>query len=171
MPPDARRGFARARVGHFATSDGRRPSLVPVCFVLLGDTVYHAVDAKPKSVAASRLRRVANIRANPNAALLVDHYEEDWSRLWFSLARGRARLIIDGVEHRRAIVALRRKYAQYRSTLPLTDDALVIALDVRQVSRWVSAGRRPRAKAAPPRARRSGSRVSQRPDRHIDRRS
>lgn len=152
MPPQSRRGFARARVGHFATSDGRRPSLVPVCFVLLGGTVYHAIDAKPKSLPANRLRRVANIRANPNAALLVDHYEEDWSRLWFSLARGQARLITEGVEHRRAILALRRKYPQYRSTFPLADDALVIALDVRQMTRWVSAGRRPGAKAAPPRA-------------------
>lgn len=151
MPPDARRTFARARVGRFATSDGRRPSLVPVCFVLLGETIYHAIDAKPKSVPATRLRRIANIRANPNATLLVDHYDEDWSRLWFSLARGRARLLTDGVEHRRAILALRRKYAQYRSTFPLTADALVIALDVRRVTRWVSAGRRRRAKVADPR--------------------
>jgi PPOX class probable F420-dependent enzyme len=142
LPPAVRRQVASARVGHFATSDGRRPALIPVCFVLLGETVYHAIDAKPKSLPASRLRRVANIRANPNAALLVDHYDEDWRRLWYVLVRGTARLLQGGAEHRRAVAALRRKYPQYRTTLPLAADALVIALDVAHVTRWVSGRRR-----------------------------
>src|SRR5207244_6039994 len=68
-----RRRIGRARVGHFATSDGREPALVPVCLVLLGDTLYHAIDAKPKSAAPGRLRRVRNVRAHPFAAVLVHH--------------------------------------------------------------------------------------------------
>ncbi len=131
-----RRRIARARVGHLATSDGTKPTVVPVCFVLLGDTLYQAIDAKPKSVAPGRLRRVKNVRANPWAALVIDHYAEDWRRLWWVLLHGRARLVEPGPEQQRAITALRRKYAQYRTTTPLTSNALVIALDVRRLRHW-----------------------------------
>lgn len=118
--------------------------LVPVCFVLLGETLYHAIDAKPKSVAPDQLRRVVNLRANPNATLLIDHYVEDWRRLWYAQFAGRGRLLVFGPEHRRAIIALRRKYPQYRSTVPLPADALVIALDVQRLRHWQasSPGRR-----------------------------
>jgi PPOX class probable F420-dependent enzyme len=131
-----RRRITRARVGHLATSDGTRPSVVPVCFVLVGDCVYQAIDAKPKSVAPGRLRRVKNIRANPKAALLVDQYLEDWRRLWWVLLQGRARLVTQGAEQQRAIAALRRKYPQYRTTTPLMPNALVIALDVGRLRHW-----------------------------------
>jgi PPOX class probable F420-dependent enzyme len=151
IDPGLRRRIARARVGHLATSDGTRPSVVPVCFVLLGDTLYQAIDAKPKSVNAGQLRRVKNIQANPKAALLIDHYVEDWRRLWWVLLRGRARLVVDTREQQRVIAALRRKYPQYRTTTPLVADALVIALDVRRLRHWQAnrpvgrgqAGRRP----------------------------
>ena len=131
-----RRRIGRARVGHFATSDGREAALVPVCFVLLGDTVYHAIDAKPKSAAPDKLRRVRNVRANPSAALLVDHYDEDWGRLWYVLLRGHADVLDHSAEQQRAIAALKRKYVQYRTTVPLAGDALVIALAVRRISHW-----------------------------------
>ena len=131
-----RRRIARARVGHLATSDGRVPSVVPVCFVLVGETLYQAVDGKPKSVDAARLRRVKNVRANPRAALLIDHYVEDWRRLWYVLLRGKARIVDDGPEQQRAIGALRKKYPQYRTTVPLAPDALVIAIDVRRLRHW-----------------------------------
>jgi len=109
---------------------------VPVCFVLLGETLYHAIDAKPKSVAPDRLRRVVNLRANPNATLLIDHYVEDWRRLWYAQFAGPARLLRRGPEHQHAITALRRKYPQYRTTTPLLADALVIALDVQRLRHW-----------------------------------
>jgi PPOX class probable F420-dependent enzyme len=110
-----RRRINRARVGHLATSDGSTPSVVPVCFVLVGETLYQAIDGKPKSVDPGRLLRVRNVRANPRAALLIDHYVEDWRRLWYVLLRGRARIVDRGPEQQRAIVALRRKYPQYRT--------------------------------------------------------
>lgn len=115
-----------------------------MCFVLLGETLYHAIDAKPKSVAPDRLRRVVNLRANPNATLLIDHYVEDWRRLWYAQFAGRARLLRQGPEHQHAITALRRKYPQYRTTTPLLADALVIALDVQRLRDWQasSPGRR-----------------------------
>jgi PPOX class probable F420-dependent enzyme len=136
IDPGLRRRITRARVGHLATSDGTRPTVIPVCFVLLGDTVYQAIDAKPKSVAPRRLRRIRNIQANPRAALVVDQYLEDWQRLWWVLLHGRARLVTQAPEQRRAIAALRRKYRQYRTTTPLAADALVIALDVRRLRHW-----------------------------------
>jgi len=147
-----RRHLGRARVGHFATTDGRSPALVPVCFVLLGDTLYQALDAKPKSTAPGELRRVRNVRANPSAALLIDHYEEDWTRLWYVLLRGEASILDPGPEQRRAIAALKRKYPQYRTTLPLAADALVIALGVRQISHWRASSpiRRRAGRRAPP---------------------
>jgi PPOX class probable F420-dependent enzyme len=131
-----RRRITRARVGHLATSDGTVPSVVPVCFVLLGETLYQAIDTKPKSVRPQRLRRVKNVRANPNAALLIDHYVEDWRRLWYVLLRGKARLVDTGTEQQRAIAALRKKYPQYRTTVPLPADVLVIAIDVRRLRHW-----------------------------------
>lgn len=145
IPPSVRRKVARARVGRFASGGQGRLGLVPVCFVLLDDTLYHAIDAKPKRRQASELARVTNVRTNPKAAVLVDHYEEDWRRLWYALFRGRARVVESaGAEHRRAIVALRRKYVQYRVGLPLAGDALVIGLDAEQLTHWQasSAGRR-----------------------------
>ena len=112
--------------------------------MVLGETIYHALDAKPKSVEPRRLRRVRNIAANPNAAMLVDRYEDDWNGLWYALIQGKARLLERGAEHRRAISALRRKYRQYRTTVPLDQRALVIALDAEQLSHWQasSPGRR-----------------------------
>jgi PPOX class probable F420-dependent enzyme len=144
-----RRRINRERVGHFATSDGATPSVVPVCFVLLGETLYQAIDGKPKSVSPAQLRRVKNLRVNPRAALLIDHYVEDWRRLWFVLLRGKARIVDEGTEQQLAIVALRKKYPQYRTILPLPADALVIAIDVRRLRHWRASspgrgrGRRP----------------------------
>ena len=130
--------ITRARVGYLATSDGKTPSVVPVCFVLIGETIYQAIDDKPKSVAPGRLRRVKNVRANPRAALLIDHYVEDWRRLWWVLLRGRARIVDRRPEQQLAIVALRKKYPQYRTTVPLAADALVLAIDLRRTRLWRS---------------------------------
>src|ERR1700730_15783449 len=142
-----RRRINRARVGHLATSDGSTPSVVPVCFILVGETLYQAIDGKPKSVDPGRLRRVRNVRANPRAALLIDHYVEDWRRLWYVLLRGKARIIDHGAEHRRAHAALTKKYPQHRRTVPLAPDALVIAIDVQRLQLWRASstrgGRRP----------------------------
>jgi PPOX class probable F420-dependent enzyme len=142
-----RRRIARARVAHFATSDAIRPSVVPVCFVLLDETIYQAIDAKPKSVAPSRLRRVRNVRTNARATLLIDEYFENWRRLWWVMLHGRARIVDRGPEQQRAIAALRRKYPQYRTTTPLASTALVIALDIRRLRQW-SAQKRPTREAA-----------------------
>ncbi|WP_314174071.1 TIGR03668 family PPOX class F420-dependent oxidoreductase [Streptomyces winkii] len=89
---EARERFARARSATLATADeAGRPHLVPVTFALSGDVAVFAVDHKPKR--SQRLKRLANIRANPAVCLLVDAYDEDWERLWWARADGTARVL------------------------------------------------------------------------------
>ena len=105
----------RFRVAHLATADAAgQPLVVPVCFACGQGSIYSVVDEKPKRVPAARLRRLRNIEANPQVSLLVDHYEENWSRLSYILVEGSAELLFEGKEQRAAIGLLRRKYAQYR---------------------------------------------------------
>ncbi len=134
-----RRFVAEARVGHLATADGTgSPFVVPVCFVLLGSTVYSVLDEKPKGTDLMRLRRVRNVLENPRAALVVDRYDEDWSRLGFALLRGPARVVEPGPEHAEALAALRSKYPQYRAMR--LDDRPALAIDVQRVTTWGAVG-------------------------------
>lgn len=126
----ARVGAARVARLATVTGDGR-PHLVPCCFVLTADTIYSAVDAKPKTTLA--LRRLANIGANPAAALLVDHYDDDWSALWWVRLDGIARVVTDPDERGRALALLAAKYPQYQRTPPPGD---VIAIEVAAWRAW-----------------------------------
>ena len=104
-----------ARTAHLATADADgQPHVIPICFAFDGRSVYSVVDRKPKSVPATRLRRVRNIVANPKVSLVVDHYEEEWSRLRYLLVSGHAELLIEGAEAEGAVALLREKYPQYR---------------------------------------------------------
>jgi PPOX class probable F420-dependent enzyme len=135
---EARTRFAAARVARLATAgaDGR-PHLVPVVFALDGDRLYTAVDdVKPK--ATTRLKRLANIAANPAVALLADHYEDEWTALWWVRADGTARLLDPGDdEAARARALLAERYAQYADAPP---PGVVIAVDVTRWSGWAAAG-------------------------------
>ena len=88
--------------------------MIPVCFSTDGRYIYSVLDQKPKRTALTRLRRVKNILANPQATLLVDHYEEDWGNLWYIMVSGRADLVMEGQEQTIAVALLREKYRQYR---------------------------------------------------------
>jgi PPOX class probable F420-dependent enzyme len=128
----ARRLVADARFGVLATvTPEGRPHVVPCCFVLHGDRVYSAVDAKPKSTLA--LRRLDNVRANPAAALLVHHDAEDWSTLWWARVDGKGSVLDSEDERVRARQLLAAKYPQYRSSPPPGD---VIALDIENWRWW-----------------------------------
>ena len=112
-----RRRLASAPVARLATAGpGGRPHLVPVCFALAGDDVYWAVDLKPKS--GPRLRRLANLAADPRAALLADHYDQDWSRLWWVRADCRAAILEPGPDADAGLDRLAAKYPQYRLQRP-----------------------------------------------------
>jgi len=122
-----------ARVGRLATADGDGvPHVVPVTFAVLGGTVVTVVDGKPKST--MRLKRLANIAANPAVALVVDHFDEDWSTLWWVRVDGMAHVLAEGPDHEAGVAALRAKYAQYREGVA-TDGPLVV-IDVRRVTGW-----------------------------------
>jgi PPOX class probable F420-dependent enzyme len=127
-----RQRVAEARVARLATvTDAGRPHLVPCCFVLEEETIYSAVDAKPKSTLA--LRRLANIVANPGVALLVDHYDEDWSALWWVRLDGIARVLADRRERASALALLAAKYPQYVREPP---PGAVIAIEVTGWRGW-----------------------------------
>jgi PPOX class probable F420-dependent enzyme len=121
-----------ARVARLATvtADGR-PHLVPCCFALAADTIYSAVDGKPKTTLA--LRRLANVEANPVASLLVDQYDDDWAELWWVRLDGVARVVAHPPERERALTVLAAKYPQYRRTPPPGD---VIAIEVTAWRAW-----------------------------------
>jgi PPOX class probable F420-dependent enzyme len=129
---DLRDRVAAAAVARLATVDpDGRSHLVPIAFALLGDTLYSAVDAKPKR--SRVLRRIENARERPDATVLVDHYEDDWTRLWWVRLRGRARVLDGGDEAVRALEALAAKYEQYRDEPP---GLPVLAVDVDDWRGW-----------------------------------
>jgi PPOX class probable F420-dependent enzyme len=124
-----------ARVARLATTDpDGRPHLVPIVFVLEGNTLYSAVDRKPKR--STKLRRIENARARPDVTILIDHYDEEWNRLWWIRLRGRARVLDDGDERESALALLAAKYAQYRSEPP---DGPVLAVDITEIRTWDAA--------------------------------
>jgi PPOX class probable F420-dependent enzyme len=129
---DGKERFAQAPVGRLATvgADGR-PHLVPVVFAVGDDVVYTAVDAKPK--ATKRLRRLRNIADNPQVSMLVDHYDDDWSQLWWVRADGTAAIYDDGAAARTGYELLQAKYPQYRS---VAVDGPVIAVTVHRWAAW-----------------------------------
>jgi PPOX class probable F420-dependent enzyme len=130
---------AAARVARLATVDAAGlPHLVPVCFVLTGEVVYTAVDEKPKR--SRRLRRLANVEATGRACLLVDEYDEDWTKLWWVRLDYRARVLAEGSEAGAARAALAAKYPQYAAHPP---GGPVIALDVVRWTGWSAADAAP----------------------------
>jgi PPOX class probable F420-dependent enzyme len=107
---------------------------VPICFALDGDTLYSAVDEKPKRTRA--LQRLHNIEANPNVEILIDHYDDDWSRLWWVRLRGRARVV---ARDERALELLAAKYPQYREQPP-SGPFVVVSIDEQREWNAASSG-------------------------------
>jgi PPOX class probable F420-dependent enzyme len=121
------------RVARLASADAAgSPHVVPICYALIGDTVYFTIDAKPKK--GTKLKRLANLRTNPRAALVVDRYDEDWSRLGWVMLRGAAEILDSGPEHDEAQAALRQRYPQ----LAAMDIAAlpVVAVRIDRVASW-----------------------------------
>ncbi len=135
-PDEARTRFAAAPVARLATVDARgHPHIVPITFAVDGDRIVTAVDGKPKR--GSRLHRLENIEANPRVSLLVDHYHDDWRRLWWARADGTARIVDAGPELTRVLDLLRERYPQYER-VELIGPAIVV--EVESWSGWAAAG-------------------------------
>jgi len=130
--PEIRRRIDGAQVARLATvgRDGR-PHIVPITFALDDDTIYFAVDFKPKKTAD--LQRLRNIEANPSVSVLVDHYEDDWTKLWWVRVDGSARIVIDGAVFEKGIALLTQRDSPYRSARPAGP---VVAIAVERMTGW-----------------------------------
>jgi PPOX class probable F420-dependent enzyme len=130
---ELRSRFAQAKVLRLGTADAAgKPHLVPATFVLVGDVVAIAVDHKPKR--HTNLKRLRNVEENPAVTLLVDHFDEDWDRLWWVRADGNARVIQNELAYE-LVDALVDKYEQYREHRP---SGPVIEIHVNRWSGWVA---------------------------------
>jgi PPOX class probable F420-dependent enzyme len=140
--PEARAFLDAHRVGHLATTsaDGD-PHVVPVCYAVDDGAVYFVADEKPKRGPARALKRLRNLRENPRAALVVDDWSEDWTRLAWVLVRGAARIVAPSA-HAHALALLRARYPQYRSMA--LDDPVehpVVTIAPERVTVWRAASR------------------------------
>jgi len=129
-----RRFLSRRRVGHLATADlAGAPHVVPVCFAVTDEALYITIDEKPKRAGAP-LKRLRNIAENPAVAVVVDRYDDDWTRLGWVMLRGRADILTGGDEHARAQALLRARYPQLNkmeiASLP------VIAVRLERITSW-----------------------------------
>lgn len=126
------------RVARLTTVDrAGNPAIVPICYATNGERIYSALDAKPKRVAPTALRRVRNIVANPAVALVVDDYAEQWADLSYLIVRGTASLVAAGTaEHATAVALLRDKYPQY-GTMPIEEQP-IIAIRPESVRFWAA---------------------------------
>jgi PPOX class probable F420-dependent enzyme len=129
---DAVAMFAESPVAMLATVGAEgKPHLVPVVFAVHGDVVYTAVDTKRKTT--QRLRRLTNIEGNPQVSMLVDHYDDDWSKLWWVRADGIAAVHHSGEEMAVGYALLRKKYVQYQR---IALDGPVVTIEVQRWSSW-----------------------------------
>ena len=130
---EARSLVQGARVARLATTNtGLGIDVVPITFALLpGDRLVSIVDQKPKST--TRLRRLDNIRAHPEVTVLVDHYEDDWNRLWWVRMRGTASIVAEGEVFDEARAALTERYPQYVAEPP---PGPVVSVAVSDWSGW-----------------------------------
>ena len=128
--------LVRQRVARLATaSDSGEPHAIPVCFAFDGRLIHIALDAKPKNVPPTRLKRVRNILENSNVALVADRYSEDWDLLAYVMVRGRARLVEAGApEHSAAIRLLRGKYQQYEQMK--IEENPIISIHPERIASW-----------------------------------
>lgn len=139
LTPAQRQFLHHRRVAHLATADGDGvPHVVPVCFILDEDRIFIAIDEKPKKARGKILKRLANIAANPNVALVADHYHDgDWSRLGWVMIRGPAAVLNGGPDSRDQARAQGLLQARYPQLAAMTLAGLpVIAIRIARVASW-----------------------------------
>jgi PPOX class probable F420-dependent enzyme len=133
---NAERAFLdRMRVARLATADaGGQPHVIPIVFAIDDRLLYTPLDRKPKRVAPGQLKRVRNVLVNPRVAVVVDEYDEDWTRLAWVLVAGRAEMVKGGPAHRAGVGLLQAKYRQY-DAMRIDEQPLIVVRPVR-VTSW-----------------------------------
>ena len=127
-----------ARVARLATSDSAGvPHNIPICYWFDGIAhLYFVIDEKPKRLTGTGLKRMRNIAENPQVALIVDHYEEEWQHLAYVLVHGQARTVEDPNEYMLALRNLRDKYAQYREMALSFEKNRMVRVTAERVHVW-----------------------------------
>jgi len=132
LDPGLRQRVTEAQVARLATVCPRGlPHIVPITFAIDGDTIVTAVDHKPKTTTS--LQRLKNVESHPVASVIIDHYDDDWSHLWWIRADGEARIVVGGDAHEQAVSRLADKYQPYRERPPRGP---VIALTTTHWATW-----------------------------------
>ena len=132
-----RRFLNSHRVARFATADLRgQPHVVPICYAVSNDTAYFTIDEKPKRSTDKPLKRITNLQQNPHVALVVDRYDEDWTRLGWVMVQGEASLLDSSQEHAKAQRLLKARYPQLGGMQ--IEDLPVIAIRIKRVVSWGS---------------------------------
>ena len=135
--PHVREFVAAARLAHLATADASgAPHNVPLCYWFDGDHIYFAIDEKPKRQTGLALKRMRNIAENPRVAVVIDHYEEDWSQLAYVLIRGHARVVEDPEEYLVALRHLRDKFLLYRGMSMTPEKNPIVKIEPESVHTW-----------------------------------
>ena len=137
LSPHALQLIRSARIAHLATADRfGQPHVIPICFAFDSKSFYSPIDEKPKRSAPANLKRLRNIRENPQVSLVIDHYNEDWSKLCYVLITGTARILQRGESHHRAVTLLRKKYSQYRRMQ--IDTRPIIVITPKRITFWAA---------------------------------
>jgi PPOX class probable F420-dependent enzyme len=135
--PAVREFIETARIAHLATASGAgEPHNIPLCFWFDGVRFYFVIDEKPKRKSGTGIKRMKNIAENPQVALVIDHYDEEWSRLAYVLVHGDAKIVADAAEYALAIQHLRHKYVQYRAMLLTREKNPAIRIEPHRVHAW-----------------------------------
>jgi PPOX class probable F420-dependent enzyme len=137
IPPAVAGFIAQARVGHLGTADGSgQPLVVPICYAWDGGHLYSVIDAKPKIERVENLKRIRNIRENAKVSVVIDRYDEDWTRLRYVIIQGRARILTAGEQFSRGADLLLEKYPQYRAMGLDRQAGLMIQVEPARVTHW-----------------------------------
>jgi PPOX class probable F420-dependent enzyme len=136
--PAAVAGFiSEGRVGRLGTADASgQPLVVPICYAFDGESLFSAVDAKPKTQRPEGLKRIKNIRDNAKVSVVIDRYDEDWTRLQYVIIQGEAQLLTGGADFSRGADLLLAKYPQYRAMGLSRDSGLMIKVSPARVTQW-----------------------------------
>jgi PPOX class probable F420-dependent enzyme len=124
-------------VARLATAgNDKQPHLIPFCYAYNGEHFYFVVDQKPKRQTGKPLKRIQNMLENPQVALVIDDYADDWSQLAYVMVRGTAALVEDEAEYDRSLVLLRERYPQYREMELIFGHNGMVRITPKKVNAW-----------------------------------